>query len=409
MLVRGWLWLAIAASSIVYIEPAACDLLISTLAVYAFARGLRFPRELRLAVLLMGLFLVGNVLASVFSPEPSISMQPLMTRFYLVGAWWLLVTVLVTENPGKNTRLVWNAFLLAALIASVVGILSAFDIISGSEQLNKQGRIRAFFKDPNVFGPFLVPATLYALLRLEGAMRRSVVIYLGLLGVFIMGVLLSYSRGAWINFGTSLAIYLVLRIRSERSSLQQQRTLLILIALAFSAAIAVIAALNHEPVREMFLARTTLVQDYDVRSDLEGKKSRFDAQRAALLLAMQKPLGIGAGQSEADYYQDRAPHNLYLHVLVESGWIGGLAFLTFLFYTLVRASRVLLNRIELRGELQVAISCVAGILLQSLFIDSTHWRHFFLILALLWAGIIARERRLMEKRRSLCISTQRAV
>ena len=46
----------------------------------------------------------------------------------------------------------------------------------------------------------------------------------------------------------------------------------------------------------------------------------------------------------------------------------------------------------LRDEFIVAFSAMLGILAQSLFIDSTHWRHLWLMLALCWALITVARR-----------------
>jgi hypothetical protein len=48
---------------------------------------------------------------------------------------------------------------------------------------------------------------------------------------------------------------------------------------------------------------------------------------------------------------------------------------------------------QIRHEFFVVFSSLAGVLTQSLFIDSTHWRHLWLLLALVWALIIATQRK----------------
>ena len=52
-----------------------------------------------------------------------------------------------------------------------LGIVGYFDLLPGAhELLTRYGRATGPFKDPNVFGPFLVPALVYAL---QPAHRRA--------------------------------------------------------------------------------------------------------------------------------------------------------------------------------------------------------------------------------------------
>ena len=80
----------------------------------------------------------------------------------------------------------------------------------GAEELVLNERARALFEDPNVYGPFLVPI---ALIMIEETMqprllrsRRSLKL-LALL-VLMIGLLFSYSRGAWINFAIGAVVML---------------------------------------------------------------------------------------------------------------------------------------------------------------------------------------------------------
>jgi hypothetical protein len=78
--------------------------------------------------------------------------------------------------------------------------------------------------------------------------------------------------------------------------------------------------------------------------------------------------------------------------LSEGGWIAGLAFWSFLGLTLAKSLPLLHRRWSFGSEAQITFAAVAGILLQSFFIDSTHWRHLYLLLGVLWALIVVRSR-----------------
>ena len=77
-------------------------------------------------------------------------------------------------------------------------------------------------------------------------------------------------------------------------------------------------------IGEMFWHRAALVQPYDLR---EG--GRFDSLWSALQNAATNPTGVGPGRTIPEFFQ--TPHNLYVHVLAEGGWLAGIGFLGFVF------------------------------------------------------------------------------
>ncbi len=397
---RLWLWVAIASSSIVYVEPAPCDALMASLLVYSVAFGLRVPAGVGAGAILLGVFLLGNSTASMFAPDPSVSVRVLGIRTYLIVAWWFLLTALVYESSIRVAALIYNAYLYASLVAAGAGILAVVGWLPDVGQLVDTGRVQGYFKDPNVYGPFLVPAMIYLLFRLEGSRLLQVAIGIAPLLLLFGGLLLSYSRGAWLNFAVSTGVYLFLRARSSSNSAQRKRAGRAALVVAFVGILGLSVILGDESTRNMFQKRMSWVQEYDFVSEVGGKKSRFDAQIATLRLVMQYPAGIGAGQSGQDYFQNRAPHNTYLHVLVEGGWAGGLAFIAFLLLTLWRSSGGIRGSSEAHAYRQIAFSCLVGLLVQSFFIDSTHWRHLYFLLGMLW-GLTLAETRVIAQHRDL--------
>lgn len=390
-MLRMWLWLVVASSFVVYFEPAACDMLIIGLFAVAFGSGLGVPRKLGVPLVLLVIFLAGNLLASSLGPAPAQSVTPLVIRTYLVLCWWLLIASLISEHPGPALRVVWNAYAFAAVIAAVIGALAFFGVIPDFGQLLEYGRVRSLFKDANVYGPFLIPPTLFMLHRLEVSSGFQATVSYLLFGLLGFGLLLGFSRGSWLNFAAALLVYLVLRLRSQRAARQRRRLLLAMAGIAAAAAALLSVAAVNGKLSDMLEQRARVIQHYDVGSDRTQGVGRFDAQLEFLELAVTRPLGIGAGQSESSAFLGMAPHNLYLHVLVEAGWIGGLAFMAFIFFTLFYATRHTAESAPTAGLQQVAVACLVGVLVQSLFVDSTHWRHFYLLLAMIW-GAASRQR-----------------
>ena len=378
-------WLAIAASSIVFIEPALTDV-ISILALgLFFVLGMRIPPGFGPAGFFLGLYLVANVLASAFSPDPTESFRSVGVRFF-VAASCLLFVCLIYENPKRVTAVLWNAYVVAGLIAIAAGIAGYYGLSSASAQFVEFGRARGMFNDPNVYGPFIVPVALYALAKLETADKRQLVGYSALLGISCFGLLLGFSRGSWINFLVAVILFFIIRIRTQRSPEKRQRVLGTLLLLIIGGSVFVLSIASTDKIQGMLDQRMKIVQYYDT-----GEGGRMTRQLEVVKSISVTPLGIGAGQSEKNYFFAGAPHNVYLHVLIESGWIGGFSFIAFLLLTVWKGARYFQYAQDVDAIHIAAYTCVIGVLVQSFFIDSTHWRHLFLLFAMVWGPLLAWE------------------
>src|SRR6185312_2786698 len=96
----------------------------------------------------------------------------------------------------RHIRLILNAYLLAGLIAAACGIAGYLNLFPGAfDHFTRYGRASGPFKDPNVFGPFLVAPLLTALhMWLTRPLRRGVLPLLAA-AVLAVGILFSFSRG----------------------------------------------------------------------------------------------------------------------------------------------------------------------------------------------------------------------
>lgn len=114
------------------------------------------------------------------------------------------------------------------------------------------------------------------------------------------------------------------------------------------------------------------MQDYDA--------DRFATQMLALHTIAEAPFGIGPGQSEPVFKY--GTHNLYLQVAVENGILSIFCFLLFIATTFWMGLRGAWRRGPYQSVYASCIAILTGILANSLVIDSLHWRHFFLFLAI---------------------------
>ena len=376
--------LTLATSSIVFIEPSPYDVLVIVLFIAMMFLGLRFARELQLAGICLGIFVLANLAAAFLSADPLTTIRFLSTRVYLVLTWGFFASLLIS-SPALVSRSIWTGYAIAALIALVWGTLEYFGFIR-MEMWEGGLRAKGPFKDPNVFAPFLVPVGMYCLKVLYTNRAIGMKVLFGGLFLYVaLGVLIGFSRGGWIAFICSFLLFSFL-ILITRSSLRERLQLLLANLLLVLLAVSVLsAAIMTTTIGERFFQRAVITQSYDLK---EG--GRFYTQKEALKIIGENPIGIGPGRSNIEL--GLQPHNLYLHMFLESGWLGGFAFFVFLFYTLYRSMGLVYWSSPLRDDFLVVFASLAGLLLQSLFIDSTHWRHFWLLLALSWGFIVVHQR-----------------
>ncbi len=369
------LWLQLALSSILFIEPAPYDVIGISLIGMCFLIGLKVPASIRTGFVLLGVFILANLVACLTVADPMITIKSLAIRLYMVISWFFFVC-LIYENPKPVYETIWNGYIIAAVISTLVGALGFYEVIPYLEQFVEFGRVRAFFKDPNVYGPFLVPVALYAFCKLETARGIKMVFYSGLFLFISYGILLGFSRGSWINYILATILYTGFRFRTYQSALEINRLLKILGLVLLVLVGFIIYVTSTDKISEMLEIRFH-VQHYDT---MHG--GRLSNQLLILNTALTHPLGVGAYLSEILFF--RAPHNIYLHVLIESGWIGALAFYSFLVVTINKAYKFCLQPSSIQRSYAVTLVCTIGILVQSFFIDSTHWRHMYLLFAMLW-------------------------
>jgi O-antigen ligase len=298
-------------------------------------------------------------------------------------ASWLFVVGLLGRYGERGMLCVMSAFTIAGVVSATLAIAAYFNLAPPlNEWVLFFDRIKGFFKDPNVFGPYLVIAAVYALHRLQ--LQAPFFRKLGWLASFLiasLGVLLCYSRAAWMNYAVTLLLFFGLNWIANRRTAAAKRSLISFVLVAVIVSTGLAYTLTIPQVGEVVAYRSEL-QDYDA--------DRFATQTAALQLGFSNPLGVGPAQSVA--LLDYATHNLYLRVFSENGALGFLSLIAFLLLTLARSLTLSFraSKESQRAMFALIAAAICGTLLNSFTIDTLHWRHFWLLLALgwmpLWSG-----------------------
>lgn len=208
--VTNFIFLAMIVSSFVLYEPAPYDLLmISFIFGGILFSFYKFTKDTAVPLLIICIFLVSNLVSLFFVEKMGVSYLFTGITFYLALTWIALVGVGQLLRH-ENIQFIVKGYLISACISASIGILAYLRVFPNEELFLMYGRAKALFKDPNVFGPFLVMPALFAIAMTESREAtafKKIVYFLSFL-VLTTGIVVSFSRAAWGNYAISLFLFL---------------------------------------------------------------------------------------------------------------------------------------------------------------------------------------------------------
>jgi len=140
---------------------------------------------------------------------------------------------------------------------------------------------------------------------------------------------------------------------------------------------------SFEDVRTMILQRATLLQSYDTGT--EG--SRFNIQQRSIEEILNHPNGMGPWVFGRVY--GLVSHNSYLGVFLNHGWLGGFAYVALTITTLTVGFRSMFVRTPWQVATIAVLASYVGICLESVIVDTDHWRNYYLLVGLVWGMFAA--------------------
>jgi hypothetical protein len=333
-----------------------------------------FDRKLVPLLLLIVLWLVGGLLSLIQVGDQAKDIQYAGTSIYL-GIASVMFACLFCEGDLARLAIMRRGYILAALIATAAGYIGFFHLLPGADIFLDNDRVSATFKDPNVYGPFLVFPIVWLLVSLlvRGIRLLDVAVLVILLG----GLLLSFSRGAWAHFAISALIGIVIVLAVTPDPRMRVRIVVLGLLGAIVVALLLIAVTSISSVHDMIVERAKAIQPYDV-----GPGGRFWQQQLALSTILDNPNGLGP--FEFDRIFGLQQHNVYMQGFLVYGWLGGAAYLALVVITLVFGLLTVSAPTPWQYYLITAYAVFVGEAFEGLIVDTDHWRHFFLVLGLVW-------------------------
>ncbi len=337
-------------------EPVLALLLLITLFRLLVTR--QFPRALlhHPVSWLIALYLVWTLVTAITSEMPLVSFKTLAYRLWFIAGFYLVTARLsYSERFRKRAIISFSAGLSVVVIYFLVRV-------GGAGLLNQQFAHSAcypFYNDHTSFGAsmaFLIPPLVVMTLYGRGVAGRGLPAAMALL--FMAGLVISYSRAAWVSLMAALVVMAVLRLRLP------PRVLVTMVVVLGIAAAAGAGYLRQQVESTTEDSSTDMKQHLRSSANIstdESNLERINRWNSALRMFRARPhTGWGPGTYQFCYapFQKGSEktsistnfgdagnaHSEYLGALSESGWPGALLFIAVTIAATATATRAWYRR-----------------------------------------------------------------
>lgn len=375
-MLHGALFLTVLGSFLVFIEPSPYEVLSALLVFTCLLAGVTLDRKLLPLVILLLLYNLGGAFSLIPVIGDDAARRFIIISFYMAFTAIVFAMIFSTDTV-RRAEILRKAYVLAGICAAIAGIVGYFQSI---DILTLYGRARGTFKDPNVFGPFLILPMLFLL---QSFLARGIRIFsLAAFMLMAAGLFLSFSRAAWAHFVFSAALMMALLFVTTPSGWFRARLVAFSVMATLAVAGLLIGLLAIGNVGTVFKERASLNQYYDV-----GEGGRFGNQKRSVGELLERPNGFGPLQFRTHFTND--PHQVYLNAFASYGWLGGFSYLALVIVTLTIGARTVLVTTPWQPYFIAVMATYTGVAAEGLVIDTDHWRHYYLLLGLVWGFAIA--------------------
>jgi O-antigen ligase len=358
---------------LVLFEPAPCDIF-AIIAILMFVVHIFTGRidlgKLSFPDVSLLIFLAFSTTSILVAEDASETILNYFISLYLIlFHFFLSRTVRSYEQIEKLIKF----YAVPCLITALVMFCEWFKIgRSFFIQFHPSDYIRAsaFFKDPNVAGPFSIPTVLFSLATIIYGGKKY--LSLSLLILCLLGIFFSLSRAAIISLAFGVIFLSLLSLNAK--NIVKITTLVAMLVLAVS--IFYLSA----PKQSSRLS--------DTHFGVEGRLLRFEK---GLDIIIENPI-LGIGHKKTDI-----PHDTFLLKVTQAGVIGGMAFLSFYVYIIIKLVKLFLKCRQFKNDDKKIIVLVLLTILLSyiplgIVISIAHWRHVWFFTGLSLAMIRIEEK-----------------
>ena len=363
--------LGVLAMNYTLMRPSPVDMLfIGSFVITVFHLMLFKKQEVtRRAVhlsLLLGAWAVSYFIASLPHLGEDFVAFELLAKTFAISIGFIGAFVSMSWNQ-RQFETFMKVYIASCVIASILGTIG---FLTQMPLLTWDGRARGLVDDPNMYGSFLIPASVFCAYFLSRGQGSRVVLS-GALALVLLGILLSFSRIAVVAALVCFFAYIFFHNRGR-----PQRLVLIIGGLiAISIVLFAAASLTSAEFTAKLMDRLTFAKSYDL-----GEEGRYHRYLLVLPMILQNPIGIGVLQLEKIFPEPI--HNIWLSSFVNYGWGGGVAYVTLAVGSVVVSLR---NYRRTGNELAIALLiALVGVIFCSTLHEGEHWRHSWLFYGLVW-------------------------
>lgn len=372
-------------------EPAPYELYMVVLIAIWLLLGLRLSRLNIVLLAILTVFNFGGILSA--SQAPELDKAPI----YIGVSFFLALTAVfyaaIIEADTRRLETIFKAYMLVGIITAILGIVGYFNAFPGADVFTRYGRAKGAFKDSNVFAPFMMLPIAWCIYQILTGNFRNFIKWTPTLLILVLGVFLSFSRAAWGMIPLTFAFVAGVLFLCSTSNRLRLRLILITAISLVVLILAILIVLQLPGVADVFKERAHFEQSYDT-----DRFGRFARHWYGLLLAIEHPLGIGPLEFGPIYGEDT--HNNWLKAALDYGWIGFVSFVTLTMLTLGMGFRLLFRNRPWQPYLLCAFAVYFGHVLIGNVIDTDHWRHFYLLIGIIW-GCVGLEHRYQTKNKTV--------
>lgn len=380
---RALMWAVGAGGAIVFIEPSPYEIVTLASVIFFFATGLRMRPVFIPLLILLFLLNIGYTICSIYLIDKKEVLNWILTSWYM-AVTALFFAMVLSEDTAERLESLRRGLIFGALIASLAAVAGYFHLAGsgGYDLFTLYSRARGTFKDPNVLGAYLI---LPAMFLLQSVVTQSFAKSLRsaiALGIVSLAVLLAFSRASWGQLVACSAFMLVLMYLTTPSPAQRTRIVTVAIAAAICATLLLVALLSFESVGGLFKERASFNQSYD-----SGRFGRFGRHALGFQMALELPFGIGPLQFSNYFPEDT--HNSFLNAFMSGGWIAGICFPALVFITVIMGFKLVFVRVPWQRAYLAIFAAFFGTVCEAFIIDVDHWRHFWMMMGIMWAMFAA--------------------